>query len=113
LTETQINLIAFAIRDGIAKPEDAKRLMAHFCELVERRQPLPPRLLEHFREAFRFYLDGTKKLESALGVVRKRGRPRRDEIKRAEMAAEVLRQRLTGKTHEQALLHTVEEFGWE
>jgi hypothetical protein len=112
LTPVQINQIAFAVREGIAKKEDAKRLMAHFCELVERREPFPARLLEHFREAFNVYLNGTKRLEAALGVVRKKGRPPGDEIKRAEMAAEVLRERLAGKTHERALIHMVEEFGW-
>jgi hypothetical protein len=76
LTESQINQIAFAVRDGTAKPQDAKRLMAHFCELVEHRKPLPPRLLEHFRATFRAYLDGTKKLEAALGVVARGDGPR-------------------------------------
>lgn len=86
--------------------------MAHFCELVECRKPLPPRLLEHFREAFSVCLNGAKRLEAALGVVRKKGRPPGDDIKRAELAAEVLRQRLAGNTHERAIMHTVEEFGW-
>jgi hypothetical protein len=112
LTSSQINLIAFAVRDGGAEPEDARRLMQHFCELVDRGRQVPPQLLQHFRQSFSAYLDGTKKLEAALGVVRKRGRPQADENLRREIAAEILRQRLVGKSHEQALMHTATQFGW-
>jgi hypothetical protein len=107
-----MNLIAFDIRNGIAKPEDAKRLLDHFCELVERRKPVPPRLLEHLREAFRAFLDGAKTLDRALGMKRKKGKPPADEITRVDMAAEVMRCRLAGKTHEQALIATAQKFGW-
>ena len=98
LTPFQINQIAFAVRDGIAHPEDLKCLMTHFCHLVESRKPLPPRLIEHFREAFTAYIDGTKSLEVALGVKRKRGRPSADQNIRVEMAAEIIRQLLAGET---------------
>jgi hypothetical protein len=112
LTDFQINQIAFAVRDGIATPEDAKRLVAHFCELIERRKPFPPRLLEHFREAFSAYLSGTKSLEQALGMARKKGRPPADEVIQAKMAAEVMRRRLVGTSHQQALEETAHKYGW-
>jgi hypothetical protein len=112
LTSFQINQIAFAARDGVANPEDAKRLMAHFCDLVERRKPLPSRLTEHFREAFTDYLDGAKSLEVAFGVKRKKGRPPADANLRIEMAAEVMRHRLAGKSHEKALIHSAVKFGY-
>jgi hypothetical protein len=112
LTDSRMNLIAFDIRNGIAKPEDAKRLLEHFCELVDRGKPVPSRLLEHLREAFQAFLDDAKTLDRALGVKRKKGRPPADEIIRAQMAAEVMRCRLAGKTHEQALITTVQRFGW-
>ena len=112
MTESQINQIAFAVRDGIAKPEDARRLLEHFVELVDRGKPVSPRLLEHLREAFSAYLNGTKSLEQAVGVARKKGRPPADEIIRAEMAAEVMRLRLAGISHQQALSETARKYGW-
>jgi hypothetical protein len=110
LTPFQINQIAFAVPKGIAHPDDAKRLIAHFCDLVESRKPLPPRLIEHFREAFTAYIDGTKSLEAALGVKRRKGHPHADEKQRIEMATEVMRQRLAEQTHEQALIRTAQKF---
>jgi hypothetical protein len=75
------------------------------------RKPLPPQLIEHFREAFTAYIDGKKSLEVALGVNRKSGRPSADQNIRVEMAAEVMRRRLAGETDKKALLHTVKKFG--
>jgi hypothetical protein len=112
LTDFQINQIAFAVRDGIAKPADARRLMEHFVELVDGGKPVPPRLLEHLREAFNTYLAGTKSLEQALGVARKKGRPPADEINQAEMAAEVMGRRLAGINHQQALREAADKFGY-
>jgi hypothetical protein len=110
LTLSQIDLIAFAVRDGDATGEDAKRLMAHFCDLVESGKPVPQRLLEHFNEAFKAYLHGTKKIEAALGLVRKKGRPPVDQKHNVEMAAEVLRLRLDGTTYEVAVEETAQKF---
>ena len=51
-------------------------------------------------------------IESALGLRRKKGRPKADERLRIEMAAEVLRQRLAGVSHQEALEEVSCVFGW-
>jgi len=42
---SEINLIAFDVRDGKASPENAKRLLSEFCRLAEADQPIPRRLV--------------------------------------------------------------------
>lgn len=52
LSDSQVNQIAFDVRDGVASKQDARRLLAYFCQLVEQDKRLPRRLLEHLRQAF-------------------------------------------------------------
>jgi hypothetical protein len=139
-TRSEINQMAFAAQEGEASKDDARTLLALFCECVEHglisaRNPVADRLLEHVREAFRAYLNGERvgkrdgkrkrdgkpgiveidisSIESALGLVRKRGRPKADEQMRMQMAAEVLRYRLDGEMpHQEALAAVERKFGW-
>jgi hypothetical protein len=123
--------MAFAVRDGQSAPEDARQLLELFCRCVDDRtiyakNPAAARLLEHVREALQGYLFGSnykrtglKGLESAFGLKRKRGRPKADasrneadELRQMEMAASVLRLRLGGKTHQEAVATTAKRFGW-
>ncbi len=104
--------IADDIRHGVANPEDAKRLLTAFCDLFDQRRPIPEELLEYLRDAFSSFLKGEKKIEVALGLKRRRGTPNADYQVRAKMAAEVLRKRLKGVAHQQALEEVAESFGW-
>jgi hypothetical protein len=136
-TRSEINQMAFAARDGEASKDDARTLLELFCECVEQGQisarvPVADRLLEHVREAFRAYLDGQRvgnrgrteiapgvfgipeikigSIGAALGLIRKRGSPKRaDEQMRMQMAAEVLHHRLNGMSHQEALAAANEE----
>jgi hypothetical protein len=118
LTPSQVNSMAFAVREGNANPGDARALLILFSQCVEHgliaaRNPVADRLLEHVREAFRAHLSGSQSIQSALGLVRRRGRPNAaDEHMRMQMAAAVLRHRLSGLVHQEALATVEREFGW-
>jgi hypothetical protein len=124
LAPSELNLMAFAVREGRANKDDARALLTLFCECVEHRlilarNPVADRLLEHVREAFRAYLDGDRNIESALGLVGKKGRLKADarrneadEKMRMQMAADVLRHRLNAMSHQDALAMVEQTFGW-
>jgi len=127
-----INFAAFSVRKGEASREDAKRLLELFCQCVDNRtisarNQVAERLLEHVREAIQGYLSGENcdrkditKLDSAFGMVRgQRGRPaadsarnEADEPEQMKMAADVLRERLQGKTHQKAVDSVANRWGW-
>jgi hypothetical protein len=50
--------------------------------------------------------------DSAFGLLRKKGRPEADMQMRIKMAADVVRQRLDGVPHQDALDATAKTFGW-
>lgn len=113
LTRAFINFIAWDIREGVASPEDARRLLECFCNAFDDRESFPPELLHHLRDAFRAFLDGEKTIEAALGIARKTGRPKADPEMRGQMATEILRLRLfDGVSHQDALAIVSERFGW-
>lgn len=112
LTGAFINFIACDIREGVASPEDARRLLECFCNAFDDRVSFPPELLHHLRDAFRAFLDGEKTIEAALGIARKKGRPKADPEMRGQMATEILRLRLDGTSHQDALATVSERFGW-
>jgi hypothetical protein len=113
LTRSQRGRIPFDVRDGIANPDDARALLAWFCHCAEYNLPIPPTLTEHLRVGFGSYLDGSKTLDAALGLKRKvGGRRTADPTMRLDMAADVLRRRLTGTPHQRALNEVSDKFGW-
>lgn len=112
LTSAFINFVAWDIREGVASPEDARRLLECFCNAFDDRESFPPELLHHLRDAFRAFLDGEKTIEAALGIARKKGRPKADPDIRGQMATEILRLRLDGTSHQEALAAVSERFGW-
>ena len=112
LSPREINDIAWDVRDKEADPEDVKRILIYFCGLVEEGRPLPFELRKYLKDAFMSFLDdsGTS-IESALGLKRgKRGRPRASEDERIAMAAEILRHRLSGSSHEEAIFSVGDKF---
>ena len=108
----ELNDIAWDVRDGMADPEDVKRVLIYFCGLVEENRPLPLELRKYLKDAFRSYLDkSSTSIESALGLKRgKRGRPKANEDERIAIATEILRHRLSGSSHEEAVSKVGEEF---
>lgn len=102
--------IAWKVRDGTADPDQAKRLMALFRDVVRDGRRLPQELLLHFADAFDAYLTGDRSLIAALGLLGKKGRPKADEAQRIQMAAEVIRRRFAGTSHQVALSEVAEQF---
>lgn len=110
LTPATIIQIAYEVREGIADPDDASRLLAYYCECIDTNAPTPPQLTQHLKDSFLEYLSGAKTIEAALGLRRKRGRPKADEETRTYMALEVLIRRMRNISHQDALAQVAEEF---
>lgn len=110
ITPATIFQIAWEIRDGEADPDDARRLLEHFCECPQ--HLLPNSLHEHLRLAFGAYLRGEKTIDAALGLTKRKGRPRADQDMRTRMAVEVLRRRMDGVAHQECLELVSEEYGF-
>ena len=105
-----INQIAFKVRDGEASPEDARLLMKLFCESVEKGE-IPDRLIMHLRDAIRRYLDDGYTINAALGLTRAQGAPKIDKQRSIKLAEGVLRARLAGESHQEALETAAEKCG--
>jgi hypothetical protein len=112
LSRAAIHEIAQDVREGEASPKDARSLLECFCGAVDDREAIPPELLRHLRDAFRAFLNDEKTIEAALGIARKTGRPRADPEIRMQMAEAILRLRLDGMAHQEALSTVSEQFGW-
>jgi hypothetical protein len=98
----EFNQIAFQVRDGEAMPEGARLLMKLFCESVEQ-GAIPDRLIMYVRDGFRRHLDTGCSINAALGLARKKGAPKISDQRGIELAAAVLRARLAGESHQEAL----------
>jgi hypothetical protein len=113
LTPAAINQIAWDVVERKADPKDARLLLEHFRDCYDRREPIPHELSMHLRDSFAAYLSGKQSIESALGLVRKTGRPTADPDMRIAMATEVLRLRLVQRaTYEDAVAQVGDAFGW-
>jgi len=113
LTPAAINQIAWDVVERKADPKDARLLLEHFRDCYDRWEPIPHELLMHLRDSFAAYLSGKQSIESALGLVRKTGRPTADPEMRIAMATEVLRLRLKNRTaHQEAIAQVSQSFGW-
>lgn len=110
LTPREIIDIAWDVIDGKAGKADAENLLALFCDCVDNRQPVPRELAVHLRDSFRRYLAGEKAIDAALGLVKKKGRPKADQELPIKMAAEVLRLRMRKTSHEGALANVAGKF---
>lgn len=109
LSPREIFSITCDVNDGTADKADAEKLLAQFCAYVDNQQPLPRDLAVHLRDAFRRYLGGEKTIDSALGLVKKKGRPAANEDEQTLMATEVLRRRFLGTSHQDALSFVAEK----
>lgn len=125
LTPADIFQISQNIREGLAKPDEANCLMELFCLFVNKEgrptkelfgyrpdELMPKELLWHFRDAFKAILDKEKTPERALGLTRKKARPKADHKVRVSMAHGILQLRLQGISHQEALQQISVKFGW-
>lgn len=103
LTPATINQIAFEVRDGVADPEDVRRILTYYCDRIDMGEPVPAELTTYLRDSLKRFLEEGKTVESALGLARREGRRPADAQIRRNMAAEVLRNRMTGVSHQDAL----------
>jgi len=111
LSRAEIHQIASQVLDDEADPDDAKKLIEQFRDTFDREDRLPLELLRYVRDSFDAYLSGERRtLDRAFGRSRKSGRPKVEQSVQIEMATEVLRARLKGATHQDALLVTAEKF---
>jgi hypothetical protein len=123
LTPSKINQIAFAARDGTVDPDDVLAALTLFHRCAFAREQIPRRLIDYVAESFGrllglkdYYGSGersAKTLDAAFGLLRKRGRPGADEQTGIQIAAEVVRLRVSGLSHQDAVADAVETFGWE
>jgi hypothetical protein len=121
LTPSKINQIAFAASEGKARVEDVRQALELFYCLAAEKKSIPPRLVAFVAESFGRYLGhkdfygpderGARSLDSAFGLLRRKGRPDADEQRRIEMAAAVLRLRLKKIPHQDALESAAKECG--
>jgi hypothetical protein len=112
LTPETIFQIAWEVRDGEADPDDARRLIALFCDCFDRNERPPRELMRFIRDGFRTHLDEGRTLESSLGIHRKPGKPKAAENTRQSIALEVLRLRMEGLRHQDAIEATAKRQGW-
>jgi hypothetical protein len=110
LSDSEVNRIAFAIIGGTATRRDAKRLLLHFCRLVEVGRPIPTVLLECLRVAFVKSMTGKASIDAGLGLRKRPGRPRGNESKQLELAIEVVKRRFSGSTYEDTIAQVSEAF---
>ena len=105
ISRADIHQIAWRVRDDEADPEDVRKLLEYICNLVDRKAQLPPEILRYVKDSLRAFLsDSANSLDGAFGLKkRNRGRPKADETERRSMATEVLRSRLAGSSHRNAL----------
>ncbi len=102
LSIARINLIAWDIRDGNSDPKQTERLLQRFVEITEHGSPYNDAafelLLQYLRYAFIQYLSGKQRIANALGLIRKRGRPKIRADRHNDIAVGVLRHMVGGKT---------------
>jgi len=111
-TPFELHVIAADIRQGRANPTDARRLIEMFCVCVDAELPFHRWLLLHLRDSFQCYLNDEKRsMGSAFGLKRRRGRPNVPEQRQLKFAVEVIRLRLTGMMHQEALEQVAERYG--
>jgi hypothetical protein len=122
LSLSRVTQIAYAARDGKAEPAEVREVLALFYRHAEAKTPIPQRVVEFVAEAFGRYLGlkdfygpderSANSLDSAFGLLRKKGRPEADEQTRRDMAVRVVELRLSGISHQEALERAAKDFGW-
>jgi len=103
--------VALDIQKSKTNIEDGKELMLQFCYYIDHEIPPSKEILWHARDVFKAILDKEKPAQ-ALGLTRKKGKPKNDDSKIA-LAKEVLRSRLNGESHINAIANACVNFNRE
>lgn len=112
LTPATIHGIACDVRDGMADPEDVRRILLYYVRIIQRGDDVPAELRDFLKSAFDSYLrNEARSVDQALGLIRPRpGATKADEYEQMELAAQVLAARISGKSHQDALEDVAEAF---
>jgi hypothetical protein len=112
LDPLEVDTIAADVLEGKANPHDVRRLLDMFCYLVDRDMLVPRGLLLYLRDSIkRCRSNEWHRMESAFGLKRRKGRPNVSEERQKQLATEVLRLRLSGTRHQDALVEVAERYG--
>ena len=112
LTPAGIRQIYMDVSNGTAKASDVKRVLDVFCHPEGKDGRAYQEALKFLQRRLTVFIRDNIPLEKALGLVKRQGRPEADgEIPR-NMAAAILRMRLAGRSHQDALAAVSKKFGW-
>ena len=74
-----IFLAAFDLINGEPDQDNAHLLLEYFCNAFDNQEEIPYELFLYLRNSFRRYLDKeVNKMDVALGLLKKKGRPNAD-----------------------------------
>lgn len=93
LSEAAIHDLRWDVREGVADPDEVKSLLRMFCRQVADNEAISFETRQYLAEAFKAYLDSSKTIEAALGLVHRPGRPGASKEHKVKMARELLRLR--------------------
>ena len=110
LTPADVRQIYMDVSNGTAKASDVKRVLDVFCHPEGKDGRAYQEALKFLQRRLSAFIRDEVPIENALGLVRKKGRPEADEEKRSEMATSVLKRRLAGESHQDALATVSESF---
>lgn len=103
MTPLEIDRILYDISKGNAEISDVRQLLEDFCLSVDQGRQPSKKLTEYLAGSFRQFLDNERPtVDACLGLKKSRGAPRIDDVKHIEIAREVLRLLLEGKSLEAA-----------
>ena len=112
LTPANIFNIAWRIREKEHDPQDARRLLYKYCDLFDKGELIPPELLRHIRDSFSAYLSSGCDLQTALGLTPGSKRSGIDDPMAKDIAIDIWKRRLSGESHQVALGHAADVYGW-
>ena len=96
--------IIACVREGKSNPVETRRLISEFVRCASQGIPVPAQLIQYLRDGFSTYLNTGQPVAKALGLARSRaGNPGTSDGLSIQIAISVLRARLAGTTHQEAL----------
>ena len=114
LSDHRIFELSRNIRDERAGTDTARLLIEQFVAQSFSPDPVSRALVVHLRDAFNAYLNKERTLEVALGLEKRKGRPRASVETRQQMAGNVLRLYvLECQPMAEAIGRTSDHYGWE
>ena len=106
-SKQKIARLAGQLKDHTIDPQDAARVIREFC--VCDPNDMPRQYVEYLQDGFKEYLSGAR-LGLSLGLEHPRGRPRASQELKQAMAYQVLLERVSGSSYEDACNDVAGEF---